>query len=262
VPADSLPRMRTLIVSPTYEEAENVEEFLRRARAAVPDADILIVDDSSPDGTGDIARRVAAELGRADVLTRPKKLGLGEAYRAGFAWGLDRGYERLIQIDADLSHDPTALVPMLAALDQGADVSVGSRYTEGGKVPHWPWYRKALSRYANRYAGFVLGLRVRDATSGYRAYQANTLLRADYLTTRSKGYGFQIETAYRAWRAGCVIKEIPISFTDRVRGESKLTWHIFAEELYLVTWWGIRDRVFRRGTRIPQPKAATGRTSP
>lgn len=260
---NSLLGMRTLIVSPTYEEAENVEEFMRRARAAVPDADILIVDDSSPDGTGDIARRVAAELGRADVLTRPKKLGLGEAYRAGYAWGLERGYERLIQIDADLSHDPTALVTMLAALDEGADVAVGSRYTPGGTVPHWPWYRKALSRYANRYAGFVLGLHVRDATAGYRAYKASTLQRIDYSTTRSKGYGFAIESTYRAWRTGCVIKEIPISFTDRVRGESKLTWSIFAEELYLVTWWGFRDRVLRRGgKRIPQPKAATGRTSP
>jgi len=158
--------MRTLVVSPTYEEAENVEEFLRKVRAAVPDADILIVDDSSPDGTGDIARRVGAELRRVEVMTRPKKTGLGEAYRDGFAHGLEQGYDRLVQIDADLSHDPNTLVPMLAALDAGADIAIGSRYTPGGKIPHWPWYRRALSKWGNRYACFVLGLKIRSSRRG------------------------------------------------------------------------------------------------
>lgn len=250
--------MRTLIVTPTYEEADNVEEALRRVRAAVPDADVLVVDDNSPDGTGDIAERIATELGQITVLHRPTKDGLGEAYRAGFAWGLDRGYDRLVQIDADLSHDAAVLPQLLGALDSGADLAVGSRYVPGGSIPHWPWFRRALSRYGNRYAGIVLGLGVRDATSGYRAYQSDVLIRADYLTTRSKGYGFQIETAYRVWRAGGQIAEIPIVFTDRVKGYSKMTWHVFAEELLLVTWWGVRDRIFRRRPKVANGKPAQG----
>jgi dolichol-phosphate mannosyltransferase len=250
--------VRTLIVTPTYEEADNVEEFLRRVRAAVPTADVLVVDDSSPDGTGDIAERMATELGQITVLHRPTKDGLGEAYRAGFAWGLEQSYERLVQIDADLSHDPTVLPRLLDTLDGPADLAIGSRYVPGGSIPHWPWFRRALSRYGNRYAGIVLGLGVRDATSGYRAYQADTLMRADYLTTRSKGYGFQIETAYRVWRSGGQIAEVPIVFTDRVKGYSKMTWHVFAEELLLVTWWGVRDRIFRRRPKVANGKPAQG----
>jgi dolichol-phosphate mannosyltransferase len=255
--------MRTLVVTPTYEEAENVEEFLRRLRTAVPDADVLVVDDNSPDGTGDIAERVGAELGHIEVLHRPSKQGLGEAYRAGFQVGMDRGYERIVQIDADLSHDPAVIPDLLAAVDGGADVAIGSRYVEGGLIPHWPWFRRALSRYGNRYAGVVLGLKMRDATSGYRAYRSVALERIDYLGSRAKGYGFQIETAYRVARAGGVVAEVPIVFTDRVRGYSKMTWGIFAEELLLVTWWGLRDRVLRRRSRPtrvnPEAGEATAR---
>src|SRR5450759_1003026 len=137
--------MRTLIVTPTYQEAENIEEFLRRARAAVPDADVLVVDDNSPDGTGAIAERLADELGKITVLHRPDKAVLCEAYRAGFAWGFDRGYERLVQIDADLSHDPAVIPQLLQAVEDGVDVSIGSRYVTGGSIPHWPWYRRAPS---------------------------------------------------------------------------------------------------------------------
>jgi dolichol-phosphate mannosyltransferase len=241
--------MRTLIVTPTYQEADNIEEFLRRVRVAVPDADVLVVDDNSPDGTGAIAERVADELDKIEVLHRPMKAGLGEAYRAGFGWGVDRGYERLVQIDADLSHDPDVIPELLGAVENGADVSIGSRYVPGGSIPHWPWYRRALSRYGNRYAGFVLGLKVRDATSGYRAYRADCLQRIDFLQSRAKGYGFQMETAYRVWRNGGTVVEVPIIFTDRVRGASKMTWGIFSEELLLVTWWGVRDRILRRGAR-------------
>jgi len=241
--------MRTLIVTPTYQEADNIEEFLRRVRVAVPDADVLVVDDNSPDGTGAIAERVADELDKIEVLHRPMKAGLGEAYRAGFGWGVDRGYERLVQIDADLSHDPDVIPELLGAVENGADVSIGSRYVPGGSIPHWPWYRRALSRYGNRYAGFVLGLKVRDATSGYRAYRADCLQRIDFLQSRAKGYGFQMETAYRVWRNGGTVVEVPITFTDRVRGASKMTWGIFSEELLLVTWWGVRDRILRRGAR-------------
>ncbi len=236
--------MRLLVVTPTYDEADNIEEFLRRARAAVPDADILVVDDNSPDGTADVAKRVAQELGRIDVLRRPLKEGLGVAYRAGFTLGLERGYDVLCQIDADLSHDPAALPGLLAPVVAGsADLVIGSRYVPGGSIPHWPWFRRALSRVGNLYAGIVLGTGIRDATSGYRVYRAETLRAIDYATTRAKGYGFQIETAYRVSRQGGRVVESPITFTDRVRGYSKMTWKVAAEELTLVTWWGVRDRL-------------------
>ena len=250
--------MRTLIVTPTYQEAENIEEFLRRTRDAVSDADILVVDDSSPDGTGAIAERMAEELGHIAVLHRATKDGLGEAYRAGFAWSMDHGYDTLVQIDADLSHDPALIPALLQAIDDGADMAIGSRYIPGGLIPHWPWFRRALSRYGNRYAGIALGLKVRDATSGYRAYRADALKKIDYTQSRAKGYGFQIEIAYRMWGLGGRVREVPMVFTDRVRGHSKMTWGIFAEELLLVTWWGIRDRVLRRGARPRRVAGASG----
>ncbi len=238
--------MRTLIVTPTYQEADNIAEFLRRVRAAVPDADVLVVDDNSPDGTADIAQGVADELGQIEVLRRPKKIGLGDAYRAGFSVGVERGYDVLVQIDADLSHDPTALPSLLGAIDAGADAAIGSRYVPGGSIPHWPWRRRAMSKWGNRYTSFVLGLPIKDATSGYRAYRAPMLKKVDYDETRAKGYGFQMELAYRVKRAGGKITEVPITFTDRVRGHSKLTLTVAAEELMLVTWWGVRDRVIHR----------------
>lgn len=240
-----MPGVRTLVITPTYLESENIEEFLRRARAAVPSADILVVDDNSPDGTADIAEKTAAELGNIDVLRRPAKTGLGSAYRAGFGIGLEKGYDALVQIDADLSHDPAVLPSLLREIEAGADLAIGSRYVPAGEIPHWPWFRRALSRYGNRYGSFVLGTGVKDATSGYRAYRADTLKAIDYATTRAKGYGFQIETAYRVHLWDGRIVEVPIVFTDRVRGHSKMTWFIFAEELLLVTWWGIRDRILR-----------------
>jgi dolichol-phosphate mannosyltransferase len=241
--------VRTLIVTPTYQEADNIETFLQRARAAVPDADILVVDDNSPDGTGELAEKQGAELGRIEVLHRPEKTGLGEAYRAGFGLGLERGYERLVQIDADLSHDPAVIPKLLEAVEAGADVAIGSRYVPGGQIPHWPWFRRALSRWGNRYAAFILGLKLRDATSGYRAYRADVLRLINFQNTRAKGYGFQIETAYRVFTARRPVTEVPITFTDRVRGYSKMTWGIFAEELLLVTWWGVRDRILFRWKR-------------
>ncbi|HEX5095656.1 MAG TPA: glycosyltransferase, partial [Acidimicrobiia bacterium] len=193
--------------------------------------------------------------GQIEVLRRPKKIGLGDAYRAGFTVGLERGYDVLIQIDADLSHDPAALPGMLQQLEHGADVVVGSRYVPGGSIPHWPWFRRALSKWGNRYATLVLGLKVNDATSGYRVYRAPILSKVDYATTRSKGYGFQIELAYRVMREGGDIEQAPITFTDRVRGHSKMTWKIAVEELTLVTWWGFRDRVLHRGKKAEQHAA-------
>ena len=235
--------MRTLVVIPTYDEAANINEVLSRLRAAVPAADVLVVDDSSPDGTADLARATGAELGQIDVLVRPKKDGLGNAYRAGFRLGFDRGYDRLVQMDADLSHDPAALPSLLARLDEGAAGVIGSRYVPGGSIPHWPWHRRALSKWGNRYTNLLLRTQIRDATSGYRAYDAQTLEGIDIFDTRAKGYGFQIETAYRIARGGGRLDEVPISFTDRVRGQSKMSFSVMLEELALVTWWGIRDRV-------------------
>jgi dolichol-phosphate mannosyltransferase len=237
--------MRTLVVAPTYLEAQNIVEFLGRVRAAVPDADVLVVDDNSPDGTADLAEAVAEDLGRIEVLRRPAKSGLGSAYRAGFSVGIDRGYEVLVQIDADLSHDPDTLPKLLAALDGGVDLAIGSRYVPGGSIPHWPVHRRALSRYGNRYASLALETGVHDATSGFRAYRADVLKAVDFRTTRAKGYGFQIELAHRLALHGARIEEIPITFTDRVRGTSKMSWGIFTEELVLVTWWGVRERMRR-----------------
>ena len=233
----------TLVVVPTYLEVENIGTFLRRLREAVPTADVLVVDDSSPDGTADAAEVVAAELGQVDVLVRPAKNGLGNAYRAGFGRGLDKGYEVLVQMDADLSHDPFALPTLLQALDDGADFAIGSRYVPGGSIPHWPWHRRAMSRYGNLYTRFALRMPLSDATSGYRAYTADIVRAIDLVNTKANGYGFQIELAYRVSRHGGKVAEVPITFTDRVRGKSKMSWAIVAEEMWLVTGWGVRDRV-------------------
>ncbi|MEX2255519.1 MAG: polyprenol monophosphomannose synthase [Acidimicrobiia bacterium] len=239
--------MRTLVVVPTYLEVENIEEALTRLRTHAPTVDVLVVDDSSPDGTADVAKRVATELGQIDVLVRPKKTGLGEAYRAGFAVGIERGYEILVQMDADLSHDATALPGLLAAVeDSGADLSIGSRYVPEGSVPHWPWHRRALSRWGNWYAGFMLACGVHDMTAGYRAYRRTILEAVRYHETRAVGYGFQIELAYRVSSRGGKIVELPITFADRVRGHSKMSPKVAFEELWLVTWWSLRDRPWWR----------------
>jgi dolichol-phosphate mannosyltransferase len=235
--------VRTLVVIPTYDEAANVAEVLEKVRAAAPEVDVLVVDDSSPDGTADVARQAADRLGQVDVLVREKKEGLGNAYRHGFRVGMERGYDTLVQMDADLSHDPAALPTLLDALDDGAECVIGSRYVPGGSVPHWPWHRRMLSKWGNRYACFVLGMTVHDATAGFRAYRVPALQAIDVFTTRANGYGFQIETAYRISRSGRRLAEVPITFTDRVRGYSKMSLSVMSEELLLVTWWGIRDRV-------------------
>src|SRR5436190_7960222 len=237
--------MRALAVTPTYLEADNIIAFLERARAAVPDVDILVVDDNSPDGTADLAEKAAADLGQIEVLRRPKKIGLGDAYRAGFSVGIARGYEILVQIDADLSHDPTALPSLLDAVAHGADLAIGSRYVPGGSIPHWPWFRRSLSKWGNRYATVVLGMPINDATSGYRAYRSSMLRTVDFESTRAKGYGFQIELAYRVWRAGGRVEQVPIVFTDRVRGHSKMTVQVSAAEMAPVTWRGVRHRLLR-----------------
>ncbi len=241
------------VTVPTLNEADNIEDLIRRLRSSVPDCHILLVDDGSLDGTAEKAEALGGELGGIEVLRRPRKMGLGSAYRAGHAVGIARGYEVMIQIDADLSHDPAALPDLLAAVERGADLAIGSRYVPGGSVPNWPKRRLWLSVWGNRYAGFVLGLPVRDSTAGYRAYRASILRAMRFQTTRSTGYAFQIEMTYRAMTSGGTIEEVPIAFTDRVRGTSKMSTRIVAEAMTLVTLWALRDRILRRRRRARRP---------
>jgi dolichol-phosphate mannosyltransferase len=235
--------VKALVVLPTYNESATVTDVLRRIRSSTTfEVDVLVVDDNSPDGTADLAEGLAAELGGIDVLRRPNKAGLGSAYREGFKVGLARGYEALVEMDADLSHDPSALGDLLAELDRGADLVIGTRYMPGGRIPDWSWHRRAISRLGNLYAAWMLGLSARDATSGYRAYHRRALERINLTAVRADGYGFQIEMAYKIERAGGVLAEVPIVFRDRTLGRSKMSARIVAEALLLVTWWGLTRR--------------------
>mgnify|MGYP000885189431 CR=1 FL=1 len=241
-----------LVVLPTYQEAENIQDILARIRAAVPEAHVLVVDDGSPDGTADLAVTAAGELGQIEVLRRTEKNGLGPAYRAGFAWGMERGHDILMEMDADGQHDPAVLPDLIAALDRhDADLAIGSRYVPGGAVPGWPANRRLLSKWGNRYIGLMLDLPVRDATAGFRAYRTAIIERIGLERVRADGYGFQIEMAYEVSKAGGRIVEIPITFRDRERGISKMSPNIVGEALVLVTRWGVRDRLarFRTGAR-------------
>jgi dolichol-phosphate mannosyltransferase len=242
--------METLVVLPTFNEAESVEEVLRRTRAAMPDANVLVVDDGSPDRTADIAEKVGVELGRIEVMRRSAPKGLGDAYRAGFAWGLAEGADALVEMDCDLSHDPAALPSLLAALDH-SDLVIGSRYVPGGSIPQWGLHRRLLSRGGNIYSALMLGVPVKDMTSGYRVYRASLLREMELDTVRADGYGFQIEMTYRAASRGARISEVPIRFVDRERGQSKMSSRIVVEALHLVTRWGAL-RLLRAGAaRVP-----------
>jgi dolichol-phosphate mannosyltransferase len=238
--------MRPLIVLPTYQEAATVTIVLQRIRAAVPGAHVLVVDDGSPDGTGDLAEAVGAELGSIDVMRRARKGGLGSAYRGGMRWGLDRGYEILVEMDADLSHDPSDLPRLIGAVEDGADLALGSRYVPGGSIPAWSTLRRVLSRQGNRYAAALLRLPVTDATSGFRAYRATALAAVDLDSVRADGYGFQIEMVHRIVQLDGKVVELPIRFTERTQGRSKMSTRIVVEALVLVTWWGLQDRLDRR----------------
>lgn len=240
--------MRPLVVIPTYNEIENITTVLGLALDAAPDADVLVVDDSSPDGTADAVRAHPAVGARVHLLVRAEKSGLGAAYRAGFAWGRAQGYDVLIEMDADLSHDPHDLPRLLGAIADGADLAIGSRYVPGGSIPDWAWHRKLLSDWGNRYTRGMLGLGVRDTTAGFRAYRGALLDRLDLDAIGAEGYGFQIEMTYRSVQAGAAITEIPIAFTDRTEGTSKMSSRIIVEALALVARWGIGDLV--RGRRI------------
>jgi dolichol-phosphate mannosyltransferase len=244
--------MNVLVVLPTYNEIENIERVLRRVRTAVPDATVLVVDDGSPDGTGDVAETIGKELGNVEVLRRHQKSGLGSAYRAGFHWGLENGFEACVEMDSDLSHEPEALPSLLAPLDGGCEVVIGSRYVSGGSIPNWAWHRRLISRGGNVYADAVLGLGVADSTAGFRAYAASVLRRIELDQIKAEGYGFQIEMTYQAKRAGATIEEVPIRFVDRVDGTSKMSSFIVAEAFGLVTWWGVQRGVESLRKR-PQP---------
>ena len=232
--------MNVLVVVPTYNEAENIDRVLRRVRGAMSEATVLVVDDGSPDGTADLAELLGKELGDIEVMRRHGKSGLGSAYRAGFRWGLDRGFDAIVEMDADLSHEPEALPDLVGALSGGCELAVGSRYVPGGVIPNWAWHRRLLSRGGNVYASSLLGLGGSDSTSGFRAYASTVLRRIELDRIRADGYGFQIEMTYEAKRAGATVVEVPIRFVDRVEGESKMSAIIVVEALALVTWWGLK----------------------
>lgn len=241
--------MRSVVVLPTYNEADNIERFLPAVRAALPDADILVVDDNSPDGTGQLADAIAAELGQIKVLHRPGKQGLGSAYRHGFQIAIDEGYEVVVSMDSDFSHDPESLPAMVALVVAGADAVVGSRYVSGGRTEHWPVHRRVLSRWGNRYTSFVLQLPVRDCTSGYRVYRASALAAIEPATTGAEGYAFLTELVRRLDHRGFGIQEHPIVFRDREHGSSKMSARIVAESMLLVTRLALSDLRGRRRDR-------------
>lgn len=241
--------MRVLVIVPTYNEAENILAILEQTRQALPEAGILVVDDGSPDGTAELVEKAAVAMGDVYVLRRAAKAGLGSAYRAGFRWALEHGFEACVEMDADFSHDPAALPELVRPLADGAEVVVGSRYIPGGSIPNWSWHRHLLSWGGNRYASVMLGLGVADSTAGFRVYAASVLGRIDLDQVRAEGYGFQIEMTFRAKQAGALIVEVPIRFVDRVAGESKMSSRIVIEALGLVTWWAL-FRLFDAGQRL------------
>ncbi|WP_249423690.1 polyprenol monophosphomannose synthase [Nocardioides coralli] len=232
---------RTVMVVPTFNERDNLAWIVGRLHAAHPDVDVLVVDDNSPDGTGAEADRMAAADDRVHVLHRAGKSGLGAAYLHGFSWALDAGYDVIGEMDADGSHQPEQLDRLRSALDD-ADLVIGSRWVPGGSVVNWPLHRRALSRGGNLYVRWLLGIGVRDATAGYRLFRRQTLEKLDLATVRSTGYVFQTDLATRTLRAGLTVREVPIEFVERVRGDSKMSGAVAVESLRRITVWGLRER--------------------
>ncbi len=232
---------RVLVCIPTYNERENLPRIVSRVRTAVPAADIIVLDDNSPDGTGDIADELVAADSQVHVLHRAGKQGLGMAYLAGFAWGLERGYDAIVEMDADGSHQPEQLPTLLAALD-GADLVIGARWVRGGTVVNWPMHRKALSVGANLYTKALLGMPVHDATAGYRVYRASALRDIGLEDIASQGYCFQVDLTQRAVRSGLRVVEVPITFVEREIGYSKMSRDIMRESLQRITAWGLHHR--------------------
>jgi dolichol-phosphate mannosyltransferase len=223
---------------PTYNERDNLEWIVGRVRAAEPSSHILVVDDASPDGTGALAERLAEHDDHVHVLHRPGKQGLGRAYIAAMRWGIARGYEVLVELDADGSHQPEQLRRLLDEID-GHDLVLGSRWVPGGAVENWPAYRLAISRVGSAYARLALGLTVRDVTGGYRAFRASALQKIALDAVHSHGYAFQVDMLYRAVRAGLAVAEVPITFVERERGASKMSAGIVAEAMLRVTLWAL-----------------------
>jgi dolichol-phosphate mannosyltransferase len=232
---------RVVIVIPTYDEAANLAWIVGRLRRAQPSVEVLVVDDNSPDGTGAIADRLATEDAQVHVLHRTAKGGLGAAYLAGFAWALAAGYDVVGEMDADGSHQPEQLHRLLEALPT-ADLVIGSRWVPGGSVVNWPRRREALSRGGNLYVRLLLGIDVRDATAGYRVFRREALEKIDLASVRSTGYVFQTDLVTRCLRGGLVVREVPIEFVERVRGESKMSGQVAIESLKRITAWGVRER--------------------
>ena len=232
---------RIVVIIPTYNERENLPLITARLRAAVPEAHVLVADDNSPDGTGAIADDLVAADDHVHVMHRRGKEGLGAAYLAGFDWALDNGYDVVVEMDADGSHQPEQLPRLLDAL-RGADLVLGSRWVPGGSVVNWPKSREALSRGGSLYTRMMLGVPMRDATGGYRAFRADTLRRIDLIGVESAGYCFQVELGWRAVKAGLRVREVPIDFVERELGDSKMSQKIVVEALWRVTVWGAQDK--------------------
>jgi dolichol-phosphate mannosyltransferase len=231
----------TLVIIPTYNESENIARIINRTRKAVPDAHILIADDNSPDGTGKLADDIASADDHVHVMHRLGKEGLGAAYLAGFEWGINEGYEVLVEMDADGSHQPEQLPELLNALAD-ADLVLGSRWVQGGEVLNWPKSREVLSRGGNLWTRIMLGIPLRDATGGFRAFRRKTLLELGLDNVASAGYCFQVDLAWRALKAGFRVVEVPITFIEREYGDSKMSKRIVIEALVLTTMWGVTHR--------------------
>ena len=242
---------RAVIVMPTYNERQNLEIIAGRIRESVPRADLLVVDDYSPDGTGDLADKLAETDQHVQVMHRTEKAGLGRAYVAGFSWALERGYDVIVEMDADGSHRPEDLPRLLAALGT-ADAVIGSRYVPGGTVVNWPKSREFLSRGANVYNRLMLGVSVRDATGGFRVYRAATLRKIDLSNIESAGYCFQIDMTLRVLQAGLKLTEVPITFVERERGSSKMSNAVIREAFFRVAQWGITARLHGRSAASPR----------
>jgi dolichol-phosphate mannosyltransferase len=232
---------RVLVVIPTYNEAETLEPVVARLRASVPEADVLVVDDGSPDGTGDIADRLVAADPAVHVLHRTQKAGLGAAYIAGFRWALAEGYDVVVEMDSDGSHAPEELPRLLTALRE-ADLVIGSRWVPGGQIRNWPLYRQVISIGGSTYARVLLRFPVRDSTSGYRAFRRQVLEELKLDEVASQGYCFQIDLAWKTWRSGFRVREVPITFTEREVGRSKMSRAIVIEALWRVAGWGLTSR--------------------
>ena len=244
---------RVVIVMPTYNERQNLEIIAGRVRESVPDADLLVVDDNSPDRTGDLADKLAETDRHVQVMHRTEKAGLGRAYVAGFSWALEHGYDVIVEMDADGSHRPEDLARLLAALDS-ADAVIGSRYVPGGTVVNWPKSREFLSRGANLYNRVLLGISIKDATGGFRVYRASTLRRLDLNNVESAGYCFQIDMTLRVLQAGLKLTEVPITFVERERGASKMSSAVIREAFFRVAQWGITARLHGRSAAAPRRK--------